>query len=184
MSCANDRRRRARTASRVVGSTIFHAGMSKTGSTSIQDWLAANLRLLQSRGIESMRIEQREPTDPVALVPSTKANATSKFLPAARDPATRPEVAEHICEVLDAQATHTGVVVVSCESYEVFFNDAADIKEPLARYPSVLGHLEALSRAHSVRVAYYVRPQHSWLESAWLQWGFRDRRPPDVWLRR
>ena len=50
--------------------------------------------------------------------------------------------------------------------------------------PSVLGHLEELARAHSVRVAYYVRPQHSWLESAWLQWGFRDRRPPDVWLRR
>jgi hypothetical protein len=50
--------------------------------------------------------------------------------------------------------------------------------------PSVLGHLDALARAHSVRVAYYVRPQHSWLESAWLQWGFRDSRPPDLWLRR
>lgn len=184
MSCASDRRRRAETASRVVGSIIFHAGMSKTGSTSIQDWLAANLPLLQSRGIESMRIEQREPTDPVALVPSTKANATSKFLPAARDPATRAEVAERICEVLDARAMQTDVIVVSCESYEVLFNDAGHVKEQLARVPSVLGHLEALSRAHSVRVAYYVRPQHSWLESAWLQWGFRDKRAPDVWLRR
>ncbi|HEY5172222.1 MAG TPA: hypothetical protein VIK54_10895 [Acidimicrobiia bacterium] len=166
-----------------MATIIFHAGMSKTGSTSIQDWLAANLPLLQSRGIHSMRIEQRGPDDAVALVPSTKANATSKFLPAARDPATRPEVAQRICEQLDEHAANAEVLVVSCESYEVFFNDAANLKGPPGRGPSVLGHLEALSRAHSVRVAYYVRPQHSWLESAWLQWGFRDKRPPDDWLR-
>jgi hypothetical protein len=167
-----------------MASIIFHAGMSKTGSTSIQDWLKANLQLLQSRGIQSMRIEQPVPTDTVVLVPSTKANATSKFLPAARDPATRPQVAQRICEQLDAHATDADVLVVSSESYEVFFNDAANVKELSVRGPSVLGHLEELARAHSVRVAYYVRPQHSWLESAWLQWGFRDARPPDVWLRR
>ena len=160
---------------------IFHAGMSKTGSTSIQEWLAAHLPLLRSRGIQSMRIEQSRPTDPVALVPSTRANATSKFLPAARDPATRPEVARRICEELDAHAAHADVLVVSSESYEVFFNDAANAKGDVT---SVFGHLDALARAHSVRVAYYVRPQHSWLESAWLQWGFRDVRQPDVWLRR
>ncbi|MDQ1454470.1 MAG: hypothetical protein QOH28_90 [Actinomycetota bacterium] len=160
---------------------IFHAGMSKTGSTSIQEWLAGHLALLRSRGIQSMRIEQSRPTDPVALVPSTPANATSKFLTAARDPATRPEVARRICEELDAHAAHADVLVVSSESYEVFFNDAANAEGDVT---SVFGHLEALARAHSVRVAYYVRPQHSWLESAWLQWGFRDFRPPDVWLRR
>ena len=167
-----------------MASIIFHAGMSKTGSTSIQDWLKANLPLLQSRGIQSMRIEQPGATDTVALVPSTKANATSKFLPAARDPATRPQAAQRICEQLDAHATDADVLVVSCESYEVFFNNAANVKEQSVRGPSVFGHLEELARAHSVRVAYYVRPQHSWLESAWLQWGFRDARPPDVWLRR
>ncbi len=174
---------------------IFHAGMSKTGSTSIQEWLAAHLPLLRSRGIQSMRIEQSRPTDPVALVPSTRANATSKFLPAARDQATRPEVARRICEELDAHAAHADVLVVSSESYEVFFNDVANAKGDVtsphdeghrvdAFGASVLGHLDALARAHSVRVAYYVRPQQSWLESAWLQWGFRDPRPPDVWLRR
>jgi len=171
---------------------IFHAGMSKTGSTSIQEWLAAHLPLLRSRGIQSMRIEQARPTDPVALVRSTRTNATSKFLPAARDPATRPEVARRICEELDEHAAHAEVLVVSSESYEVFFNELANAKVTSPHNedhrvdspgPSVLGHLDALARAHSVRVAYYVRPQHSWLESAWLQWGFRDSRPPDVWLR-
>lgn len=163
---------------------IFHAGMSKTGSTSIQEWLASHLSLLQSRGIQSMRIEQRTPADPVALAPSTRTNATSKFLPAARDPASRPEAARRICEELDAHAAHAEVLVVSSESYEVFFNDVVPAERDAASGPTVLGHLEALARAHSVRVAYYVRPQHSWLESAWLQWGFRDSRPPDVWLRR
>jgi hypothetical protein len=160
---------------------IFHAGMSKTGSTSIQEWLAAHLPFLRSRGMQCMRIEQRSPTDPVALVPSTRANATSKFLPTARDPATRPEAAQRICEQLDAHAARSDVLIVSSESYEVFFNDVGN---PKGDGPSVLDHLDALARAHSVRVAYYVRPQHSWLESAWLQWGFRDPRAPDVWLRR
>lgn len=52
-----------------MASIIFHAGMSKTGSTTIQDWLKANLPLLQSRGIQSMRIEQPGPADTIALVP-------------------------------------------------------------------------------------------------------------------
>jgi hypothetical protein len=162
-----------------VALIIFHAGMSKAGSTSLQGWLAANLPLLRSRGIESMRIEQRTATDPIAVVRSTHTNATSKFLPAARDRATRPEVARRICEQLDAQAAHADVLVVSSESYEVFFNDVSDV----SGVPSVLGHLDELARAHTLRIAYYVRPQHSWLESAWLQWGFRDSRPPDLWLR-
>jgi hypothetical protein len=158
---------------------IFHAGMSKAGSTSLQGWLAENLALLRSRGIESMRIEQRTPADPIAVVRSTRENATSKFLPAARDRATRPEVARRICEQLDAQAAHADALVVSSESYEVFFNDGSDV----SGVPTALGHLDELARAHTVRIAYYVRPQHSWLESAWLQWGFRDSRPPDLWLR-
>jgi hypothetical protein len=149
--------------------------MSKTGSTSIQHWLAEHLPLLRSNGIESMRIDQPAPTDPITVVPSTPKNASSKFAPRARAKATRPEVAEQICEALDAQARRHDTMVVSSESYEVLFNDSG---------PEVLCHLEALARAHSVRIAYYVRPQHAWLEAAWLQWGFRHFEPPDVWLRR
>jgi hypothetical protein len=164
-----------------VGVIVFHAGMSKAGSTNIQEWLAENLSLVRSRGIEPMRIVQPSQTGPIALVPSTRSNVISKSPSAARDPATRAEVVRVICEELDAHASQTEMLVISSESYEIFFNNAHAARGDDAT--SVLGHLDALARAHSVRVAYYVRPQHSWLESAWRQWGFRDPRAPDAWLR-
>jgi hypothetical protein len=158
-----------------VAVIVFHAGMSKTGSTSIQHWLAEHLPLLRSHGIESMRIDQPTPADPIAVVPSTPRNAASKFVPDARDWATRRDAVQRICEALDAQAKHHDLLVVSSESYEVFFTQPG---------PAVLAHLEELARAHSVRIAYYVRPQHSWLLAAWLQWGFRHFEEPDAWIRR
>jgi hypothetical protein len=154
---------------------VFHAGMSKTGSTSIQHWLAEHLPLLRSHGIESMRIDQPTPTDPITVVPSTQRNAASKFVPDARDWATRSDAVQRICEALDAQAKQYDVLVVSSESYEVIFTQPG---------PAVLAHLEELARAHSLRIAYYVRPQHSWLLAAWLQWGFRHFEEPDAWIRR
>jgi hypothetical protein len=160
---------------RAVGVIVFHAGMSKTGSTSIQHWLAEHLPLLRSHGIEPMRIDQPTPSDPITVVPSTSKNAASKFVPAVLDWGTRRDAVQRICEELDAKAKRHDVVVVSSESYEVLFIQPG---------PAVLAQLDALGLAHSVRFAYYVRPQHSWLEAAWLQWGFRHFEEPDAWLRR
>lgn len=164
-----------------MGVIVFHAGMAKAGSTNIQEWLSENLALVRSHGVEPMRIAQPTPTDPITLVPSTRSKVISKSPIAARDPATRAEVVRAICEELDAHASRNETVLISSEPYEIFFNNVHSSRGDVAA--SVLGHLDALARAHSVRVAYYVRPQHSWLESAWRQWGFRDPRPPDVWLR-
>src|SRR5205823_4677300 len=97
----------------------------------------------------------------------------SMFL--ANDTTTRPAVVEQICVALNAHASDTDVLVISSESYEVLFNGPGR--------EDVLPHLDALARAHPVRVAYYVRPQDSWLESAWLQWGFRHDWPPHAWIR-
>src|SRR6201986_4879923 len=83
---------------------------------------------------------------------------------------------KEICSALDLAARTAQTIVISSESYEVLFNG------PGRR--DALAPLEALARDHVVRVAYYVRPQHAWLESAWLQWGFRHEEPPDVWIRR
>ncbi len=153
---------------------IFHAGMPKTGSTSIQAWLAAHLDLLENRGITAMRITRHGGAGgPISLVPSTAADAMSVWFREANRKAGRPAVTAEICDAIDDAAACHDRIVLSGESYEVLFNNSG---------PDALTHLDALSRRHRVRVAYYVRPQHTWLESAWLQWGFRHTQAPDFWL--
>jgi hypothetical protein len=46
----------------------------------------------------------------------------------------------------------------------------------------LLACLDELAASHEVRVAYYVRPQHEALESAWRQWGFRSGQAPSRYL--
>jgi len=72
-------------------------------------------------------------------------------------------------EQLDAAATRSRVVVFSAEGMSEFFFRAL---------PAFLSRLDELGRRHRVRVAYYVRPQHTALEAAWRQWGFRSGFPP------
>jgi hypothetical protein len=156
-----------------VALIVFHAGMPKAGSTNIQNWLAEHLSLLQGRGIQCMRIARPTPSEPITLIPATRTAVTSTFL--ANDAATRPAVVEQICVALEAHAANSDVLVISSESYEILFNAPGRL--------DVLPHLDALARTHPVRVAYYVRPQDTWLESAWLQWGFRHASPPDAWIR-
>jgi hypothetical protein len=45
-----------------------------------------------------------------------------------------------------------------------------------------LGALDDLANRMRVRVAYYVRPQHTALEAAWRQWGFRSGLSPSAFL--
>jgi hypothetical protein len=86
----------------------------------------------------------------------------------------RPAIMERICDAIDTGAPRDGVVVISGESYEHVFHHSE---------PETLVILDAFSLAHDMRVAYYVRPQDSWLRSAWLQWGFRAPLAPDEWVR-
>jgi hypothetical protein len=157
-------------------SIVFHAGMPKVASTSVQHWLADHLPYLSGHGVQCVRIVRRRPDDPITVVPATAQNAVSQFV--ANDVKTRPAVAEQICAALAAHArvADADVLVVTCESYEVLFNAPGR--------QDVLRPFEELARAHTLRVPYYVRPQHAWLESAWLQWGFRNSLPPSEWIAR
>jgi hypothetical protein len=146
-----------------VGVIIFHVGMPKAGSTSLQLWLAERHTMLRERNIACMRIAQFFDDDPITLEPITPTDVTSKFV--ANEDEHRPEAVRRLCDALDAYAQRDEVVVLSSESYEVLFS--------MTGRRDVLPHFDALARAHDVRIAYYVRPQHTWLESAWLQWGFR-----------
>src|SRR5262249_38801040 len=140
----------------------------------IQEWLAERSTDLRDRGIACMRITQPKADGSIALHDATTRGATSAFV--ARDVKSRPLVTKRICEALEASAAHAKTLVVASESDEVLFNSFGR--------RDALRHLDALARTHTLRIAYYVRPQDAWLESAWLQWGFRHQAPPDEWIRK
>jgi hypothetical protein len=84
-------------------------------------------------------------------------------------PRSRSTVFEEMVEVLDAAAGAHDSIVVSAEGYQILFWDGTD---------RIYRALDRLARSHDVHVAYYVRPQHSLLEAAWRQWGFRHPHDP------
>jgi hypothetical protein len=158
-----------------LAAILFHAGMSKTGSTSLQHWLGRNVGFLRARGITVVRIQPSGATGPVKIAPATEASVVSRLVPGANAVETRPAAIEAVCAALDESAGNLGDLLLTSESYEVVFQ---------RREPEVLAHLDALAARHSLRVVYYVRPQHLWLESAWSQWGFRHPKlAPSAWVR-
>lgn len=161
-----------------MGRIILHAGMSKTGTSSIQRWLAEQVQPLRERGIRPVRVVQSSPGAPIRLVPSTDKNAKSTLVEGLRrseDPESRVATLKQILDLVDAEADRSDLIVVSNEGYEALFQD--DVRQ-------FREELDVLAGAHDVRVAYYVRPQHAWLEAAWRQWGFRHPQRPSAWLRR
>jgi hypothetical protein len=91
--------------------------------------------------------------------------------------ATAPELAalaDGFADALDRSATELGTVLVTAEGFASLFI-AAD--EPFLR------SLDRLAQHHTVRIAYYVRPQHTAMEARWRQWGFRTEMSPSAWVR-
>jgi hypothetical protein len=162
-----------------MGVIVLHAGMSKTGTSSIQHWLAQHVESLGERGINAVRVVQRSREAPVSVVRSTRDNAKSTPLVDGlklTEPADiRVDALRRVLELVATEADRDGVVVISNEGYETLFqHDVPEFRQAL----------DAVADAHTVRVAYYVRPQHGWLEAAWRQWGFRHTQQPSAWLRR
>lgn len=157
-----------------MGTVVLHAGMGKTGSTSIQAWLAQNAARLS--GLETCLLVLRGKGDestaePLRLAPYTSGSADSNLIrmALASDGGEHEACLDSFFEQLDAAATRSRVVVLSAEGMAEFFFRAL---------PIFLKRLDELGSRHRVRVAYYVRPQHTALEAAWRQWGFRSGLPP------
>ncbi|MGH9024982.1 MAG: hypothetical protein ACRDWD_02540 [Acidimicrobiia bacterium] len=161
-----------------MGLIIIHAGMSKAGSSSVQRWLGEHAALLRERGAHPVRVVQRTPASSIEVVPS-RGDTSQSFpvlnLRRPRPPDVRIKTLEQILEQIDACANRLGAIVLSNEDYASLFWEG--IREFRVE-------LNALADAHTVRVAYYVRPQDTWLEAAWRQWGFRHLQGPSGWLRR
>jgi len=162
-----------------MATIILHAGMPKTGSTSVQRWVIDNApRLRQQHGIVVLVAKSRSPHNPAAdlrLEPFESGDVNSgeiikAWLAAERSPA----LALRFVEDLSRFADHASTVLVTAEALsQVFWR----VDEPF------LLAFEKLARHHDVRVAYYVRPQHTALEAGWREGGYKEpRRGPSEWV--
>jgi len=154
--------------------------MAKAGSTSIQRWLAGNLGLLREREIRVVRVAAPSPTTVVERHVSPQAvqsQLTYQFFPpkvGQRATARADHIVRQLIDIIDRCAVRDRTVVLSGEAFETIFWHGD---------PVILSAFDELATRHDVRVAYYVRPQHTSMEANWCQWGFRHRKPPSAYLR-
>lgn len=165
-----------------MGTVLIHAGMPKTGSTSIQAWLRKHATRLSEAHRTSLLHVAETPNGPSrfeAVAAGDNVNTISFLMlyhvrrqrcASARE---LSELADEFVAALDRAASERGTVLLTAEGFASLFI-AAD--EPFLR------SLDRLAQRHTVRIAYYVRPQHTALEARWRQWGFRSEMSPSGWV--
>jgi hypothetical protein len=153
-----------------MGTVLVHAGMPKTGSTSIQTWLSRHADALrQSHGMTVLAaLQVVEPGDA-----AVSEGFVRRYFMRAEGPGERARAAGEYLDALARAADEWGCVLISGES---FSNLIHDVDTPF------LGRLEDLAGRHEVRVLYYVRPQDAALEARWRQWAFLTPAKPSVWV--
>lgn len=158
-----------------MGTVVLHAGMHKTGSSSIQRWLRDSSPRLRERAIAPLAAEVGPDGEVQLAVNDGSATMNSWRVMAHLD--ARPEHGERLAASLfaelDRHADSARVVILSAESFGLWFSKPE---------PTFLDGLEALARRRDLRVACYLRPQHSALEASWRASGLRSPRSPSEFL--
>lgn len=160
-----------------MGKVVIHAGMPKTGSSSIQGWLReSHPRLRSESNVTPIRIRVNPEGEARLVVNDEQKLVNAGKLVALYEsrPDSRREVVADFVARLDRKASSFDVVVLSAERFADWF---------WRRDELFVGELDRLGADHEVVIAYYVRPQHTALEAAWRQWGFRRPEPPSQFLR-
>lgn len=154
--------------------------MGKAGSSSIQAWLARNRERLGESGVCLLAAHldrDAVPPSELHLRPyesgPLNANAVVRAWETTGDDKSR--LLDSLFETLESSAEGNRITVISAEAMAVFFTLV---------FRDFLDRLEDLGRRHPVRVAFYVRPQHTSLEAGWRQWGFRTEYSPAAYVER
>lgn len=161
-----------------LGTVLIHAGMPKTGSTSLQEWLGANVRRLRREAdVQVLAARPANASGGVRVRPPVTGRPDSTPLAELynREASLRGRLAERLCERLAEHASRARVTVISSEAFAGAFWRVED---------AFLSPLTRLAEEHEVRVAYYVRPQDEAIEATWKQWGFRELVRPSQWVKR
>jgi hypothetical protein len=159
-----------------VAEIVIHAGMPKTGSTSVQHWLRMNASAFRARrGLHLLVATNQTRSNPglevhVEPYESGSVNSGPLIFAWAVDK-FGPMVPARFVDELRALAPDSGSAVITGEALSQLF---WRLDEPF------LHALDALADEHQVRVAYYVRPQHSAIESWWCEAGFRQPAEPSA----
>ena len=166
-----------------MGTVLIHAGMPKTGSTSVQTWLRRNAERLRADHATHILTDKPpgtgEDTDVVAFTPGARVvpmRFLLRYFAAVQggDPGSAAALTGQFVASVSEAADRLGRVVLTAEGFST----------PLAIPDDIfLTGLERLSVDHEVAFAYYVRPQDAALESRWRQWGYKSDLGPADWIR-
>lgn len=154
-----------------MGTVLIHAGMPKAGSSAVQDWLRKRRELLAEQGVDLLAVKVDREAGAVEVVPYRSGHVNSGVVieMMRQNRERRMDLARAFVEGLERRAEGGDTVVITSEAFAQPFWQGDE---------TVLGLLNDLAKRHRVVVGYYVRPQHTALEAAWRQWGFRTPRSP------
>jgi hypothetical protein len=168
-----------------MDTVLIHAGMPKTGSTSVQEWLRRNSGALRDHHGLTLVCDPGGPFDGVTGLTAYKSGPfviSNRILISyyggiakGAGPAVLRASCDKLVAEIDAAVADHGDIVITAEGFS----------RPVAESRlDFLAALEALASRHIVRFVYYVRPQHDALESRWRQWGYDSGVTPSEWVRR
>ena len=154
-----------------MGTLVVHAGMPKAGSSSVQRWLGKQGRWLRdTHGLQLVSARSGQDPDRPEVAPCPSGSSESDQIGGR----LTPDGAKALFDQLDRYLQRRESIVITSESFASWFYRSES---------HVLPALDELAATHPTRVAYYVRPQHTSLEAAWRQWGFREGSKPSDYLR-
>jgi hypothetical protein len=164
-----------------VGTIIWHVGIPKAGSSSIQHWLGANAATLRDTRDTCLMVvrNRREPGDTQNRLwvdeyedgGSNSGAFGRAYYAFGRSARSIDRLMSGVTAIANRYATS----VITSEGFaQLLVRDGGDAQ--------FLAALDELATAHVVRVAYYFRPQDACLEAMWRQWGFRLPSSPSEYV--